>query len=75
MPKVPSVSGERVVRALKRAGFVELHQKGSHVSLEKRIGDKVFKTVVPVHSQLAKGTMADILKQCGLKLEEFLDLL
>ncbi len=75
MPKVPSVSGERVVRALKRAGFVELRQKGSHVSLEKRIGDKVFKTVVPVHSQLAKGTMADILKQCGLKLEEFLDLL
>ena len=40
MPKLPSVSGERVVKALKRAGFVQLRQKGSHVSLEKRIGDK-----------------------------------
>ncbi len=73
MPKLPSVSGERVIRALKRVGFVELRQKGSHVSLEKRTGDKVFKTVVPIHSELAKGTLSDILKQCGLTLEEFLE--
>jgi predicted RNA binding protein YcfA (HicA-like mRNA interferase family) len=70
MPKLPSVSGERVVRALKRAGFIELRQKGSHISLEKRAEDQVFKTVVPMHSQLAKGTLSDI-----LKLEEFLELL
>lgn len=75
MPKLPSLSGERVVRALKRAGFVELRQKGSHVSLEKRLGEQVFKTVVPMHSEISKGTLSDILKQCGLKLEEFLELL
>ncbi len=75
MPKLPSVSGERVVKALKRAGFVQLRQKGSHVSLEKRIGDKVWKTVVPMHSEVAKGTLSDILKQCGLTLEEFLNVL
>jgi len=73
MPKLPSVSGERVIRALKRVGFVELRQKGSHVSLEKRTGDKVFRTVVPIHSELAKGTLSDILKQCGLTLDEFLE--
>jgi predicted RNA binding protein YcfA (HicA-like mRNA interferase family) len=75
MPKLPSVSGERVVRALKRAGFVELRQKGSHISLERRVGGDVFKTVVPMHPELAKGTLSDVLKQCGLKLQEFLDLL
>ena len=75
MPKLPSVSGERVIRALKRAGFVELRQKGSHVSLEKRTGDKVLKTVVPTDSELAKGTLSDILKQSNLTLEEFLELL
>src|SRR6202795_4556425 len=73
MPKLPSVSGERVVRALKRAGFVELRQKGSHVSLEKRTAEIVFRTVVPMHSALAKGTLADILKQSGLTLDEFLE--
>jgi predicted RNA binding protein YcfA (HicA-like mRNA interferase family) len=75
MPKLPSVSGERVVRALKRAGFVELRQRGSHVSLEKQIGDKVFRTVVPMHSSLSKGTLFDILKQSGLSVEEFIELL
>lgn len=75
MPKLPSVSGERVIRALKRAGFSELRQKGSHVSLEKRVGEQVFKTVVPMHSELSKGTLSDILKQCGLKIDEFLNLL
>jgi predicted RNA binding protein YcfA (HicA-like mRNA interferase family) len=75
MPKLPSVSGERVVRALKRAGFIELRQKGSHMSLEKRTPDRTFKTVVPMHGELAKGTLSDILKQSGLSLEEFLELL
>ena len=75
MPKLPSVSGERVVRALKRAGFAELRQKGSHVSLEKRTAELVLKTVVPMHPTLAKGTLSDILKQAGLTLEEFLELL
>jgi predicted RNA binding protein YcfA (HicA-like mRNA interferase family) len=75
MPKLPSVSGERVVKALKRAGFVQLRQKGSHVSLEKRGSDQPWKTVVPMHSEVAKGTLSDILKQSGLTLAEFLELL
>jgi predicted RNA binding protein YcfA (HicA-like mRNA interferase family) len=75
MVKLPSVSGERVVRALKRAGFVELRQRGSHVSLEKKTPDRSFRTVVPMHPSLAKGTLSDILKQAGLTLEEFLEFL
>jgi predicted RNA binding protein YcfA (HicA-like mRNA interferase family) len=73
--KLPSVSGERVIRALKQAGFVELRLKGSHVSLEKRSTEGVFRTVVPMHSVLAKGTLGDILKQSGLTVDEFLELL
>lgn len=75
MPKLPSVSGERVIRALKKVGFVELRRRGSHVSLEKRTADRVLKTVVPTHSELAKGTLSDILKQSSLTLDEFLELL
>jgi predicted RNA binding protein YcfA (HicA-like mRNA interferase family) len=75
MPKLPSVSGERVVKALKLAGFVQLRQKGSHISLEKRSAGSTWKTVVPMHSEVAKGTLSDILKQSGLTLTEFLELL
>ena len=45
------------------------------MSLEKRTSDRVFKTVVPMHGELARGTLSDILKQSGLSLEEFLELL
>ena len=75
MTRLPSVSGERLVRALKRAGFAVLRQKGSHVSLEKRVGEKVLRTVVPQHSTLAKGTLSDILKQTELTVDQLLDLL
>jgi predicted RNA binding protein YcfA (HicA-like mRNA interferase family) len=75
MTRLPSISGERLVRALKRAGFSVLRQKGSHVSLEKRVGDKVFRTVVPQHTTLAKGTLSDILKQSGLTVDELVELL
>jgi len=54
---------------------VELRQKGSHVALEKRNGEDVRRTVVPMHSTLAKGTLADILKQSGITLEQFIELL
>jgi predicted RNA binding protein YcfA (HicA-like mRNA interferase family) len=75
MPKLPSISGERLVRALKRAGFVELRQKGSHISLEKKTAEKNFRTVVPQHRTLAKGTLSDILRQAGLTAEQLLNLL
>ena len=75
MTRLPITSGERLVRALKRAGFVEPRQKGSHVALEKRTPDKVFRTIVPMHRVLAKGTLADILRQTGLTADEIRELL
>lgn len=75
MPKLPSISGDRLLRALKRAGFAELRQKGSHVSLEKKSPEKHYRTVVPMHNVIAKGTLSDILKQAGLTVEQLLDLL
>jgi len=61
MTRLPAVSGERLVRALKRAGFIQLRQKGRHVSLEKRSGEVTLRTVAPLHATLAKATLSDIL--------------
>ena len=57
MPKLPILSGEELIQLLKKAGFEVVRQKGSHVSLHKGS----FKTVVPVHPELAKGTLLSIL--------------
>ena len=72
---MPGISGKELVRALKKAGFVEVGQKGSHVSLQKVTAGKTFKTIVPLHRELAKGTVLDILHQTGLKKEELIELL
>ncbi|MFV2041063.1 MAG: type II toxin-antitoxin system HicA family toxin [Candidatus Hydrothermarchaeales archaeon] len=61
--------------ALKKAGFAEVRQKGSHISMEKVTPEKTYRTVVPLHSELAKGTLIDILHQTGLSKKDLLKLL
>jgi len=45
--KLPIISGIEVIRRLKRAGFIAVRQKGSHVRLEKFDGEKTLKITVP----------------------------
>jgi predicted RNA binding protein YcfA (HicA-like mRNA interferase family) len=68
----PRVSGKDVVRALSRVGFVFVSQRGSHVKLRNAAGRTV---IVPMHSEIATGTLRSILRQAGLSLAEFLELL
>jgi predicted RNA binding protein YcfA (HicA-like mRNA interferase family) len=75
MPKLPVISGKELIAALKKAGFVEMRQKGSHVSLEKITFDKTYRTVVPMHQELAIGTLLDILQQTGLSRDDLFRLL
>ena len=72
MPRLPRVSGAEAIRVLHRLGFVQVRQRGSHVIL-KRIGpEKVTGCVVPLHAELALGTLRGILKQAGVTSEEFI---
>lgn len=71
MLKMPVLSGRELIRALEKDGFQVVRQKGSHVSLQKGI----YKTVVPLHDELAKGTLLGILKQCGLSKEKIMELI
>ena len=75
MSKLPrDVSGERVIRALGRAGWYRDHQVGSHVTLRhhKIPGKKV---VVPVHpGPLKPKVLQRILREVGLSIEQFRDL-
>ena len=53
MSKLPVVSGQDVIHVLLKAGFEEIRQKGSHVSLRKETVEISYKTVVPLHKELA----------------------
>lgn len=62
MPKTP----KQMVKFLKKNGFVEVRQVGSHLFLFNESTNK--RTTVPIHNKdLAKGLEHNILKQAGLK--------
>ena len=75
MSKLPDVSGTELVKALQKVGFIILRQKGSHVSMEKIDSAGQWRTIVPMHREIARGTLHDILKQTGLTRDKLRKLL
>lgn len=57
--KQPVVSGEQLIKVLSRLGYEIIRQKGSHVRLGKSTKAGDHKITVPLHDELAKGTLND----------------
>jgi predicted RNA binding protein YcfA (HicA-like mRNA interferase family) len=72
MPRLRRVSGEDTIRALERLGFRRVRQRGSHVVLKKETAEGPIGCVVPLHRELAIGTLYGILQQTRLSAEEFM---
>ena len=72
-PKLPPVSGEETISALKRLGFSQIRQRGSHVVLQKKLQGRSVGCVVPMHKELAIGTLRGILRQAEITPEEFIE--
>jgi predicted RNA binding protein YcfA (HicA-like mRNA interferase family) len=68
MPKLPVVSGADAVRALEQLGFFVARQRGSHIVMRRGSSG----CVMPNHRELKAGTLAGLLKQTGVSMEEFL---
>lgn len=70
--KLSILSGKEIIKALSKVGFVPLRQKGSHVFMRHPDGRR---TVVPIHEEVNKSTLIDILSQTKLTKNELLKLL
>ena len=73
--KLPRLSGLKVIKILRKIGFEARRQKGSHVILVKETMEKNIVTVVPLHKEIDKGTLLEIIRQAGLTRKEFMKLL
>lgn len=72
--KLPALTSLKVVRALKRGGFRELRQTGSHLVLIN--AERTRLVVVPMHrGDVKKGLLFGIIKSAGLTQKQFLDFL
>lgn len=75
MAKLPVLSGNELIKILEKIGFEKRRQKGSHVILSKERSGKMFFTVVPLHDEIDRGTLLEIIRQCGLRRDEFVKIL
>ena len=75
MSKVPELPYHEIIRAFQRDGWIVVRQVGSHIRLLKRKGNDVLKITVPAHRPVKRSTLAHILKQARIDLDQFLNLL
>jgi len=75
LPKLPIVSGEDTVKALLRAGYVVRRQTGGHRIMQHPGHGGV--VPVPIHGgkDLKPGTLRSIVRQAGLTVDQFCELL
>ncbi len=72
--KYPLLAPDEIIRTLSKLGFQKVSQKGSHAKY-KNDTSPVRTVIIPMHSEIARGTLKSILDQAGISLEEFLELL
>ncbi|MFA5854734.1 MAG: type II toxin-antitoxin system HicA family toxin [Candidatus Gracilibacteria bacterium] len=71
MPKLPIIKPKELVKIFKKLGFVDYRQKGSHLIMI-HLG-KTKQIVIPIHNKpLKKGTLAGILRQAEISVEDLI---
>ncbi|MBI2463829.1 type II toxin-antitoxin system HicA family toxin [Candidatus Peregrinibacteria bacterium] len=69
MPKLPVIRPRELVRAIKKLGFLEKRQKGSHLIMIHEQKNK--QITIPIHNKpLKKGTLVAILRQGEIRIED-----
>jgi len=67
MPKLPRISGQEAVRVFEALGFQKARQRGSHVVMRRGARG----CVIPLHRELAIGTLRSALRQAGVSPDDF----
>jgi predicted RNA binding protein YcfA (HicA-like mRNA interferase family) len=73
MSNLPRISGRECVKALSSVGFFVRRQHGSHLILRRE--NPFIQVVVPDHAELDRGTLRAIIRQAGLTVDQFRNLL
>jgi len=73
MGRLGNISGKEAVRAFEKAGWQVVGQVGSHVVMIKP--ELRVNLSIPQHKELSVGTLRALIRNAGLTVEEFLDLL
>lgn len=73
MGRLGNISGKEAVKAFQKAGWQQIGQVGSHLVMV-RPGSRV-NLSIPQHKELSVGTLRALIRNAGLTVEQFLELL
>ena len=71
MGKLKVLSSKEVCKILEQNGFQVVRQKGSHIVMQKKVGETTITVPVPNHSEIKIGTLQSIIRQSKLNRELF----
>lgn len=71
MPKLPVISGADTVKKLEKLGYTVTRQKGSHVRLHHPSEPSKKPITVPLHAELKRGLLNQIIKDADISREVF----
>ena len=71
--RLPVLSGQQLIDALEKVGWIALRQRGSNVRLKH--DERTIALVVPLHRELKRGTLAGILRDAGIDRDDLRQLL
>jgi len=70
--RLPMISGDEFVKAMRKVGYVWDYTEGSHIILLHSSGHRLS---VPRHKELGRGLLRSLIRDAGLSREEFIKLL
>jgi len=73
MPSLPVISGQQVLIAFSKDGWIFVTRKGSHMKMVKK-GVPV-RLIIPDHKTLDRGTLRSLIRKSGLTVNEFIKLI
>jgi predicted RNA binding protein YcfA (HicA-like mRNA interferase family) len=74
-PKLPVLSADDLIKALKKFGYEPVRQEGSHVRLRHSTEPQRHPLTVPMHKTLKPGLLRRILRDARISVQELVDVL
>ena len=74
-PKLPNITGTKLLRVLKKAGFEEVRKKGSHLHMKREIDKKRVTITIHKGKSIPTGTLHSILTDADISVKKLYELL
>ncbi|MFA6530653.1 MAG: type II toxin-antitoxin system HicA family toxin [Candidatus Micrarchaeia archaeon] len=68
MDKLPVLSAIELLKILAKLGYYSVRQKGSHMTLRSTNYPPI---TIPMHKEIARGTLRAIIREIGITKEQF----